>query len=135
MPPEAISTTQSLAIQWPVVAIVIGVFVICGYFALKFWREYRDAQAKEAEANRSWQTDEASKNREVQREREESWQTFIATQGELNRQGTREMTHAITELQKRIDAGFSSVNESLAAHDARVELRVQTAQGGRKALR
>lgn len=133
MPPEAFGTAQTLAIQWPVVAIVIAVFIICGFFALKFWREYRDAQEKEAEANRVWQTTESALNREIQKDREESWQLFMASQGELNRQSTREMANAITELQKRIDSGFNEMNESLAAHDARVDLRVsQAAAIGRK---
>jgi hypothetical protein len=119
MPTEAVETTSYLAREWPIVAIVVIVFVICGWFALRVFKEYR-----------AWQTSESALNRAVQKEREDSWQTFIATQGELNRQSARDMTAAITELQKRIDVGFSGVNETLAAHDARVELRVSQASGG-----
>lgn len=114
-PTDVTNTVQALSLQWPVVAIVIGVFVICGFFALKVFREYR-----------KWQTEESDKNRAVQKEREDSWQAFIATQGELNRQGVREMSVAIMDLQRRVDSGFSQVTTSLATHDASVHHKLDT---------
>jgi hypothetical protein len=135
MPPEAVSTASELAIQWPVVAIVVGVFVICGLFALKIFREYHAAQKETAALNRVWQSEETALNRAVQKDREKSWQDFMADQGLQNRTMINELAKTISEMRTDMDKGFTDVMAALSIHDALVDKRVDAAANAKRGIR